>query len=74
MKPFQAIYEYLNLKRINPDKTKELKPLITHFIDTNSFQTKIKTMDAIVNFSNEIFECGELIIKQIPILYLESSK
>jgi len=75
MKPFRVIYEYSNQKRIlviNPDKTEELKPLITNFIGTDTFQIKIKAMDAIVNFSNEIFEGDELIIEQIPVSNLEN--
>lgn len=74
MKSFRVIYEYLNQKRIlliNPNKKEELKPLISQFIQIDAFQIKIKTMDAIVNFSNEVFEGDELIIEQISLLNLE---
>lgn len=68
MKAFRVIYEFQNQRRVllvDHNKNEALEPILAPIIQCNAFTIKIKSLDAIVNFTSEIFEGDELIIHSI---------
>ena len=68
MKAFRVIYEFQNQRRVllvDHNKNEALEPILAPIIQCNAFTIKIKSLDAIVNFTSEIFEGDELNIDSI---------